>query len=402
MDLKFTQEELDFQKEVRSWIKENYSTSMQRTYVNSPNGHLIKEDHMKWQQALYKKGWAGVNWPSEFGGASFGPSQKYLFNKEMASANAPSVVAFGEKMVAPVIMAFGNQEQKEKYLPDILASKVWWCQGYSEPGSGSDLASLNTKAEDKGDHYLVNGAKTWTTMAQYADMIFCLVRTSKEEIPQKGISFLLIDMKSPGIEVQPINTLDNTPIGYHEVNTVFFENVKVPKDNLIGEEGKGWTYAKYLLEFERGNGYSAELSSQLGKVKNIMLKRDDSASPFKDLNYIKKISELEVQIAAMEATELRILGSISTGENVGPESSLLKTRGTEIGQAITELAMELVEYYAIPFNNPGPNPGHNEEPIGSEFANTSAPRYFNYRKASIYAGSNEVQRNIMAKLVLGL
>ena len=402
MDLKFTQEELDFQKEVRSWIKENYSTSMQRTYVNSPNGHLIKEDHMKWQQALFKKGWAGINWPSEFGGASFGPSQKYLFNKEMASANAPSVVAFGEKMVAPVIMAFGNKEQKEKYLPDILASKVWWCQGYSEPGSGSDLASLNTKAENKGDHYLVNGAKTWTTMAQYADMIFCLVRTSKEEIPQKGISFLLIDMKSPGIEVQPINTLDNTPIGYHEVNTVFFENVKVPKDNLIGEEGKGWTYAKYLLEFERGNGYSAELSSQLGKVKNIMLKRDDSASPFKDLHYIKKISELEVQIAAMEATELRILGSISTGENVGPESSLLKTRGTEIGQAITEMAMELVEYYAIPFNNPGPNPGHNEEPIGSEFANTSAPRYFNYRKASIYAGSNEVQRNIMAKLVLGL
>ena len=402
MDLKFTQEELDFQKEVRSWIKENYSTSMRRTYVNSPNGHLIKEDHMKWQQALYKKGWAGVNWPSEFGGASFGPSQKYLFNKEMASANAPSVVAFGEKMVAPVIMAFGNREQKEKYLPDILASKVWWCQGYSESGSGSDLASLNTKAEDKGDHYLVNGAKTWTTMAQYADMIFCLVRTSKEEIPQKGISFLLIDMKSPGIEVQPINTLDNTPIGHHEVNTVFFENVKVPKDNLIGEEGKGWTYAKYLLEFERGNGYSAELSSQLGKVKNIMLKRDDFASPFKDLSYIKKISELEVQIAAMEATELRILGSISTGENVGPESSLLKTRGTEIGQAITELAMELVEYYAIPFNNPGPNPGHNEEPIGSEFANTSAPRYFNYRKASIYAGSNEVQRNIMAKLVLGL
>ena len=402
MDLKFTQEELDFQKEVRSWIKENYSTSMQRTYVNSPNGHLIKEDHMKWQQALYKKGWAGINWPSEFGGASFGPSQKYLFNKEMASANAPSVVAFGEKMVAPVIMAFGNKEQKEKYLPDILASKVWWCQGYSEPGSGSDLASLNTKAENKGDHYLVNGAKTWTTMAQYADMIFCLVRTSKEEIPQKGISFLLIDMKSPGIEVQPINTLDNTPIGYHEVNTVFFENVKVPKDNLIGEEGKGWTYAKYLLEFERGNGYSAELSSQLGKVKNIMLKRDDSEGPFKDLHYIKKISELEVQIAAMEATELRILGSISTGENVGPESSLLKTRGTEIGQAITEMAMELVEYYAIPFNNPGPNPGHNEEPIGSEFANTSAPRYFNYRKASIYAGSNEVQRNIMAKLVLGL
>jgi len=397
MDLKFTQEELNFQQEVRSWIKENYSTSMQRTYVNSANGHLVKEDHMRWQQALYKKGWAGINWPKEYGGACFGPTQKYLFNKEMAEASAPSVVAFGEKMVAPVIMAFGNDEQKEKYLPEILSSQVWWCQGYSEPSSGSDLASLNTKAEDKGDHYLVNGAKTWTTLAQYADMIFCLVRTSREEIPQKGISFLLIDMYSPGIDVQPINTLDNTPIGHHEVNTVFFENVKVPKENLIGEEGKGWTYAKYLLEFERGNGYSAELSSQLKHIKSIVLGGEEANS-----QYIEKILDLEIQINIMEATELRILGSISTGGNVGPESSLLKTRGTEIGQAITELALEIVEYYAIPFYNPGPNPGNNEEPIGSEFANTAAPRYFNYRKASIYAGSNEVQRNIMAKLVLGL
>ena len=402
MDLKFTQEELDFQKEVRSWIKENYSTTMQRTYVNSASGHLVKEDHIRWQKALYQKGWAAINWPKEYGGASFGPSQKYLFKKEMSAANAPSVVGFGEKMVAPVIMAFGNDEQKKKYLPNILASNVWWCQGYSEPGSGSDLASLKTKAEDKGDYYLVNGAKTWTTLAQYADMIFCLVRTSKEEIPQKGISFLLIDMKSIGIEVQPINTLDNTPIGHHEINTVFFENVKVPKENLIGEEGKGWTYAKYLLEFERGNGYSSELFSQLQKIKNVISSNFSSENPFSDLHYEKKILDLEIQISAMEATELRILGSLSTGENVGPESSLLKTRGTEIGQKITELALEIVEYYAIPFNNTGPELGSNEEPIGSEFANTAAPRYFNYRKASIYAGSNEIQRNIMAKLVLGL
>ena len=283
-----------------------------------------------------------------------------------------------------------------------MASNVWWCQGYSEPGSGSDLASLKTKAEDKGDYYLVNGAKTWTTLAQYADMIFCLVRTSNEEIPQKGISFLLIDMKSIGIEVQPINTLDNTPIGHHEINTVFFENVKVPKENLIGEEGKGWTYAKYLLEFERGNGYSSELFSQLLNVKNVVASNFSPENPFSDLHYEKKILDLEIQISAMEATELRILGSLSTGENVGPESSLLKTRGTEIGQKITELALEIVEYYAIPFNNTGPELGSNEEPIGSEFANTAAPRYFNYRKASIYAGSNEIQRNIMAKLVLGL
>lgn len=403
MDLKFTKEELDFQNEVKDWIKENYPEDMKLRYMNSPNGHITRQEHMKWQQALHEKGWAGINWPKEFGGAEFSAAQKYLFNKEMSAAHAPSVVAFGEKMVAPVIMAFGNEDQKNKYLPDILASKVWWCQGYSEPGSGSDLASLKTKAEDKGDHYLVNGAKTWTTLAQYADMIFCLVRTSQEDIPQKGISFLLIDMHSPGIEVQPINTLDNTPVGHHEINTVFFQDVKVPKENLIGEEGKGWTYAKYLLEFERGNGYSSELYSQLGRVrtiaKNVNLGEKSLAE---DEDFLSKLSVLEIQINTMEATELRILGSLSAGQNVGPESSLLKTRGTEIGQEITELAVEVVDYYALPFNNPGPESGHNEPPIGSSFANYSAPRYFNNRKTTIYAGSNEIQRNIMAKLVLGL
>ena len=403
MDLQFTQEELDFQSEVREWLKRNYSEDIRRRYVNSPNGHLTREDHMSWQQALYKQGWAGINWSKEYGGAEFTAAQKYLFNKEMSAANAPSVVAFGEKMVAPVIMAFGTDEQKEKYLPDILSSKVWWCQGYSEPGSGSDLASLTTKAEDKGGHYLVNGSKTWTTMAQFSDMIFCLVRTSQEDIKQKGISFLLIDMHSPGIAVQPIATLDKSPEGHQEVNTVFFEDVKVPKENLIGQEGKGWTYAKYLLEFERGNGYSAELYSQLEKIFNVAKTKDvGNNTLFEDTNFIEKAAEIEIQINAMEATELRILGSFSAGQNVGPESSLLKTRGTEIGQLITELAVEVVDYYAIPFNNPGPGIGHNEPPIGSEFANNSAPRYFNYRKASIYAGSNEIQRNIMAKLVLGL
>ena len=241
-------------------------------------------------------------------------------------------------------MAFGTDEQKEKYLPDILSSEVWWCQGYSEPGSGSDLASLKTKAEDKGDHYLVNGAKTWTTMAQHADMIFCLVRTSNEEIRQMGISFLLIDMHSPGITVQPIVTLDKAPEGHQEINTVFFEDVKVPKENLIGEEGKGWTYAKYLLEFERGNGYSAGLYSSLEKIVD-MAKTPTSggASLMEDSSFKEKLADVEVQINAMEATELRILGSLSAGQNVGPESSLLKTRGTEIGQLITELAVEAVD-----------------------------------------------------------
>ena len=240
MDLQFTQEEFDFQREVRDWINSNYPEDMKKRYMNSPNGHLTKEEHMKWQQALHSKGWSGINWPKEFGGAEFTASQKYLFNKEMSAAHAPSVVGFGEKMVAPVIMAFGSTEQKKKYLPDILSSKAWWCQGYSEPSSGSDLASLKTKAEDKGDYYLVNGAKTWTTLAQYADMIFCLVRTSQEDIRQKGISFLLMDMHSPGIEIQPINTLDNTPLGHHEINTVFFQDVKVPKENLLpGKSGLG-------------------------------------------------------------------------------------------------------------------------------------------------------------------
>ena len=403
MDLQFTQEEFDFQREVRDWINSNYPEDMKKRYMNSPNGHLTKEEHMKWQQALHSKGWSGINWPKEFGGAEFTASQKYLFNKEMSAAHAPSVVGFGEKMVAPVIMAFGSTEQKKKYLPDILSSKAWWCQGYSEPSSGSDLASLKTKAEDKGDYYLVNGAKTWTTLAQYADMIFCLVRTSQEDIRQKGISFLLMDMHSPGIEIQPINTLDNTPLGHHEINTVFFQDVKVPKENLIGEEGKGWTYAKYLLEFERGNGYSSELHSQLQRVRSFSEALEmGKNSLYEDENFLNKLSDIEVQISAMEATELRILGSLSAGQNVGPESSLLKTRGTEIGQEITELAVIVVDYYALPFNNPGPEIGHNEPPIGSDFANYTSPRYFNNRKTSIYAGSNEIQRNIMAKLVLGL
>ena len=379
MNLQFTEEELNFQKEVKDWIKDNYPEDMKERLMNSPNGHVTKEEHVQWQQALFSKGWAGINWPKEYGGASFTASQKYLFSKEMAAARAPGFTAFGVSMVAPVIMAFGSDEQKAKYLPDILSSKVWWCQGYSEPGSGSDLASLKTKAEDKGDHYLVNGAKTWTTMAQHADMIFCLVRTSQEDIRQKGISFLLIDMHSEGIEVQPINTLDNTPIGHHEVNTVFFEDVKVPKENLIGEAGKGWTYAKYLLEFERGNGYSSELYQQLQQIKKKAEIEDiGGAKLSEDQNFKESVADIEIQINAMEATELRILGSLTAGQNVGPESSLLKTRGTEIGQAITELAVELVGYYGIPFNNPGPEIGNNEPAIGSRFANTAAPRSVSY------------------------
>ncbi|MBT7371331.1 MAG: pimeloyl-CoA dehydrogenase large subunit, partial [Gammaproteobacteria bacterium] len=300
------------------------------------------------------------------------------------------------------IMAFGTQELKDKFLPDILASRVWWCQGYSEPGAGSDLASLRTKAVRDGDDYIVSGTKTWNTLGQHADWIFCLVRTKDEDIPQKGISFLLIDMSSPGIEVNPIVTIDNPPEGYQEINEVHFDEVRVPADNLIGEEGKGWTYAKYLLEFERGNAYSHGLKAGLGHIRDIASTEVDGqgAPMIEDEEFKRRLSETEIAISAMEFTELRILSSLSTGKNVGPESSLLKCRGTELQQELTELAIEAVGNYSVPFANPAP--GTNDEPIGPSYANATAPNYFTTRKVSIYAGSNEIQRNIMAKLVLGL
>jgi len=396
MDLEFSAEDFEFQKEVREWIAENYPEEMRK------QRHLRKEDYVYWQQKLFERGWAGLNWPAEYGGPEFTPTQRYLYDLEMSAAGTPGILPFGQSMVAPVIMAYGTQEQKDKFLPDILASRVWWCQGYSEPGSGSDLASLRTKAVRDGDHYVVNGTKTWNTLGQHADWIFCLVRTSDEEIPQKGISFLLIDMHSPGIDVQPIVTIDNPPEGYQEINMVHFEDVKVPVENLIGEEGKGWTYAKYLLEFERGNAYSHGLKAGLQNIRNMAGQEQNGtgAAMVEDETFKRKLSQTEIAISAMEFTELRILSSLSTGKNVGPESSLLKCRGTELQQELTELAVEAVGNYAVPFSNPAP--GENEEPIGSEAANEAAPDYFNTRKVSIYAGSNEIQRNIMAKLVLGL
>ncbi len=404
MDLAFSQEDFEFQQEVRDWINENYPEEMRKRSARTPGGSLSKEDYVYWQQALYENGWAGVNWPKEYGGPEFTPTQRYLYDLEMAAAGTPGVIPFGQNMVAPVIMKFGTEEQKEKYLPDILASRVWWCQGYSEPGAGSDLASLRTKAVRDGDHYIVNGTKAWNTLGQYADMIFCLVRTSTEDIPQKGISFLLVDMHSPGIEVRPIITIDCPPTGYQEINMVHFEDVRVPADNLIGEEGKGWTYAKYLLEFERGNAYSHGLKARLGHIKSIAAaeQNGNGMAMIEDDEFKQKLSSIEIAISAMEFTELRILSSISTGKNVGPESSLLKCRGTELQQELTELGMEAVGNYSIPFFHPPPEKGLNIEPIGPDYAGVTAPDYFNTRKVSIYAGSNEIQRNIMAKLVLGL
>jgi len=398
MDLQFTQEELDFQSEVREWLKENYSEDMRKRYGNSPNGHLTREDHMQWQQLLYKKGWAGINWPKEYGGAEFTATQKYFFNREMAAVNAPSVIAFGEKMVAPVIMAFGTDEQKEKYLPDILASKVLWCQGYSEPGSGSDLASLQTKAELQGNSYIVNGTKTWTTLAQHADWIFCLVRTETTGIKQEGISFLLIDMKSKGVEVKPIITID----GSHEVNIVYFDDVKVPRNNLIGDEGQGWNIAKFLLRHERtGIAGIATLKRELKRLKEISANVIvGEGSLLDDSKFRDKLEAAEIELTATEFTELRTLSQISSGGVPGPESSILKIKGTELQQNISELFIEMLAYYSHPFLTET-ELGSNES-IGPDYAGAAMPHYLNFRKVSIYGGSNEIQRNVISKAILGL
>ena len=404
MDLSFSDADREFQRQVREWLDVAWPQEMRERSRRSALRHMSKDDQVRWQKALFERGWAAPNWPAEHGGAGFSATQNYIFDLELARVGAPGTIPFGITMVAPVIMKFGTEEQKQKYLPDILATNVWWCQGYSEPGSGSDLASLKTKAEDKGDVYLVNGVKTWTTMAQYADMIFCLVRTSQEEKRQMGISFLLIDMNTPGISVKPIITLDQPQEGFQEINMVYFDDVEVPKTNLIGEEGKGWTCAKYLLEFERGNAYSPALKHALDHVAGAArAELDGAGQPLADdPGFRSRFNDIQVQVLAMEFTELRILGALAAGQNVGPESSLLKTRGTELQQAVTELALDVAGHYAAPLDQSTPESGDNFAPVGPQHANGVAQHYFNTRKVSIYAGSNEIQRNIMAKMVLGL
>jgi alkylation response protein AidB-like acyl-CoA dehydrogenase len=404
MNLEFSEADRAFQHEVREWLETAWPMEMRERQGKSALGKISKDDIVRWQKRLAEKGWAAVNWPVEHGGAGFTPTQKYVFDLERARVGAPGVIPFGITMVAPVIMKFGTPEQKARYLPDILASNTWWCQGYSEPGAGSDLASLKTRAEDRGDHYLVNGVKTWTTMAQYADMMFCLVRTSQEPQRQLGISFLLIDMKSPGISVNPIITLDEPQAGFQEINMVYLENVEVPKANLVGEEGKGWTCAKYLLEFERGNAYAPALKGSLAHVRGMAaVEKDGHGHRYADdTDFMARLHDVEIQVLAMEFTELRILGALAAGQNVGPESSMLKTRGTELQQAVTELALEVSGNYGFPLDQSTPAPGDNFQPVGPVHSNGVAQEYFNARKVSIYAGSNEIQRNIMAKLVLGL
>ena len=391
MHVTFSEEELAFQEEVRAFFRDALPDDIREAMDSG--AELDPEMQIRWQKILFNKGWAGVNWPVEYGGTGWSPVQKYIFAREEGFANAPVVIPFGLRMVGPVIYTFGSDEQKQRFLPDILESNVWWCQGYSEPGAGSDLASLKTRADLAGDHYVVNGTKTWTTLGQYADWIFCLVRTSSDVARrQEGISFLLIDMQSPGVSVKPIILLDGT----HEVNEIHFDNVEVPVENLVGEEGKGWTYGKVLLQHERTN--SANTFRSAYRLHRL---REQAARPVRgaaalaaDRNFMRRLAAVEVDLKALEYIELRTLAAVASGKAPGPESSFLKIKGTEIHQAIDALYMDAAGYYALPYN-PGPGVGE-----GSE--TQSALAYFNYRKATIYAGSNEIQKNIIAKHVLGL
>jgi len=407
MDLAFTPEELAFQKEVRDWIAENYSDDLRRRNALSKTNYLDKEGMVEWQRKLDDRGWFVVNWPEEYGGPGLTASQRYILNMEMSAAGTPATTPMGKSMVAPVIMAFGNDKQKAEHLPKIKRTDIWWCQGYSEPGSGSDLASLQMSAVRDGDEYVLNGSKIWTTHAQWADWIFCLVRTSKEGKPQEGISFLIFPMDLPGISISPLPTLDGPTENQQEINQVFFEDVRVKIDDaLIGEENKGWTYAKYLLQFERGNAYAPGLKSMLAKTKKLASVEQSNGEPLiKDPDFARKVAEMEIKIESLNATELRIFSALAAGQGVGPESSMLKCAGSEVQQAITELSLEAVGGYSAPFVQDMfaiARAGTNSDLPTPEMSATAAPRYFNYRKASIYAGSNEIQRNIMSKMVLGL
>lgn len=392
MDLAFTPEEHQFRVDIRAWVRAQLPADIAHKVHNALQ--LSREDMQRWGQILGKQGWLGHAWPKEFGGPGWNSVQKHLFEEECALAGAPRVVPFGPVMVAPVIMAFGNAEQQQRFLPGIASGTVWWSQGYSEPGSGSDLASLKTRAERQGNSYVVNGQKTWTTLGQYGEWIFCLVRTSNEGKPQTGISFLLIDMKSPGITVRPIVLLD----GSVEVNEVFFDNVLVPADNLVGEENKGWHYAKHLLAHERTNIADVNRAKrELERLKRIAR----SEGVYEDTRFRDEIAKLEVDVVALEMLVLRVLAAETAGKQSLDIAGLLKIRGSEIQQRYSELMMLAAGPYALPLIREAMEAGWQGDAVGALWCAPLASTYFNMRKTTIYGGSNEVQRNIVSQVVLG-
>ena len=392
MDTSFAPEDLAFRDEVRAFFAEQFDEELQTQLKHSGD---YKEARVTWQKRLHAKGWIAPSWPVEYGGTGWNTTQKFIYETERAAAGIPDVVPFGLTMVGPVIYAFGNDEQKQRFLPRILSSDDWWCQGYSEPGSGSDLASLKTKAELDGDDYVVNGAKIWTTYAQKADWIFCLVRTNSDGKKQQGISFLLIDMKSEGIKVNPIISIDNE----HSLNEVEFNNVRVPVANLIGEQDKGWTYAKALLAHERtGIAGVPDTYRSLRQLKEVAAREmNGGTSLLSDPLFQKRLSDIEIELMALEYTELRVLASVAAGGAPGAESSLLKIKGTEMQQAVQNLYMEVAAYYQGVLPN-----DLSADELGHEFGSEARNSFMYGRAATVYGGSNEIQKNIIAKAVLGL
>ncbi|KXV03820.1 pimeloyl-CoA dehydrogenase large subunit [Caballeronia megalochromosomata] len=398
MNLSYSPADDAFRADVRAWLE----ASLPRALRDKVHHHkrLTRDDYASWHKLLAARGWSAVAWPKEYGGPGWDVTQRHIWDEECARAGAPMVLPFGVSMVAPVLMKHGSAAQKSRYLPRILDGSDWWCQGYSEPGSGSDLASLRTRAEWRGEHYIVNGQKTWTTLGQHADMMFCLVRTDPDAKKQEGISFLLIDMKTPGITVRPIITLDED----HEVNEVFFEDVEVSVENLVGEENRGWTYAKYLLGHERtGIARVGQSKRELLFLKRLALDRNKGGKPLlHDPLFAAKIAALEIELMALEVTVQRVVASEAVGKGPGPEASMLKIKGTEVQQALTELMVEAIGPQAAAFD-PAFLEGERAHSItGDDDAAPLAAYYFNFRKTSIYGGSNEIQKNIIAQMILGL
>ena len=396
MDLRLTDDEIAFRAEVRAFVCENLPASIRDKVV--AGRHPSKDDYVRWTRILADKGWAVPHWPKEWGGTGWDPIRQSIFLDEIQRGNAPEAIAFGVNMVGPVIYTFGSQAQKERFLPRIVDLRDWWCQGFSEPGAGSDLAGLRTAAKRDGDSWVISGQKTWTTMAQYADWIFVLARTNAQVKKQEGISFFLVDMKTPGVTVRPIQTID----GGHEVNEVFFDDVRIPAENIVGQENKGWDYAKFLLSNERNGiarvGISKARLDRLRQLASIPLY--GSGPKMEDPFFRAKLSAVEVELKALEMTQMRVISNRRSDGKPDPASSVMKIKGSEIQQATTELLMEVVGPYAAPYESP--DLLSNEPPVGPDWAAPIAPGYFNYRKVSIYGGSNEIQRGIIAKAILGL
>ncbi|MBL8674594.1 MAG: acyl-CoA dehydrogenase family protein [Rhodospirillales bacterium] len=402
MDLALSPQDLAFQEEVRAFLRDNLTAEMREAGAKTGGVFAEFEVGRRWHRTLAKKGWSAPTWPKEHGGTGWTATQRYIFSRECTAADAPRMFNMSVRMVGPVVMKFGTPAQKAKYLPGIVSGDIVFCQGYSEPGSGSDLASLKTRAESDGDDYVINGTKIWTTNAHHANHMFCLVRTSSEGKPQDGISFVLIDsMATPGISVQPILTL----AGDHEVNQVFFDNVRVPKANRIGPENAGWTVAKHLLEYERGGeAYTPNLYARIEDVRRIAREEraGDKARLIDDRHFAERLAEAEIAAQSLETIEMQVLSDLSQGRNPGAISSAMKIRGSETLQYLDHLGVEALAHYAAPFEPEARQLGHNEPTVVPDYAITAMPLYLNNRASSIYAGSNEVQRNIIAKAVLGL